>query len=99
MPTTATISTFGVQPGWIQYSIVRSGIVRINEIIELTTITKISINQLFTLKSLTAKGMKKIVSMTYTVDKNKKSLRINYLCPTGAIPVFYDFSTTKKKTR
>ena len=43
--------------------------------------------------------MKKIVSMTNTVDKNKKSLRINYLCPTGAIPVFYDFSTTKKKTR
>ena len=43
--------------------------------------------------------MKKIVSMTNTVDNNKKSLRINYLCPTGSIPVFYDFSTTKKKTR
>lgn len=41
--------------------------------------------------------MKKIVSMTNTVGNNKKSLRINYLCPTGAIPVFYDFSTTKKK--
>ena len=43
--------------------------------------------------------MKKIVSMTNTVDNNKKSLRINYLCPTGAIPVFYDFSTTKKKNK
>ena len=41
--------------------------------------------------------MKKIVKLTNIVDNN--SLRINYLCPTGAIPVFYDFSTTKKKTR
>ena len=43
--------------------------------------------------------MKKIVKMTNIVDNNKKSLRINYLCPTGEIPVFYDFSKKKKKTR
>ena len=51
----------------------------------------ISINQLFTLKSLTVKGMKKIVKMNYIVDHN--SLRINYLCPTGMIPVFYKVSS------
>ena len=78
MPTTATISTFGVQPGWIQ---------RQSPII-------ISINQLFTLKSLTAKGIKKIVKMTNIVDNN--SLRINYLCPTGMIPVFYNLKSSKR---
>lgn len=55
----------------------------------------ISINQLFTLKSLTAKGMKKIVKMTNIVDNN--SLRINYLCPTGMIPVFYNCKSKAKE--
>ena len=35
--------------------------------------------------------MKKIVKMNYIVDHN--SLRINYLCPTGMIPVFYKVSS------
>ena len=35
--------------------------------------------------------MKKIVKMTNIVDNN--SLRINYLCPTGMIPVFYNLNS------
>ena len=39
--------------------------------------------------------MKKIVKMTNIVDNN--CLRINYLCPTGMIPVFYDFKPSKRR--
>lgn len=37
--------------------------------------------------------MKKIVKKTNTVDNN--SLRINYLCPTGMIPVFSNVKSSK----
>ncbi len=39
--------------------------------------------------------MKKIVKMTNIVDNN--GLRINYLCPTGMIPVFYNFKVKQDK--
>ena len=39
--------------------------------------------------------MKKIAKKTNMV--NNKSLRINYLCPTGMIPVFYNFKSSKKR--
>lgn len=39
--------------------------------------------------------MKKIVKMTNIVDNN--SLRINYLCPTGMIPVFYNCKSKAKE--
>ena len=38
--------------------------------------------------------MKKIVKLTNIVDNN--SLRINYLCPTGMIPVFYNLKSSKR---
>ncbi len=38
--------------------------------------------------------MRKIVKKTNMVDN--KTLKINYLCPTGMIPVFYDFKSNKK---
>ena len=41
--------------------------------------------------------MKKIAKKTNMVNNN--SLRINYLCPTGMIPVFYNFKQEKKVNR
>ena len=41
--------------------------------------------------------MKKIAKKANMVNNN--NLRINYLCPTGMIPIFYDFNTTKSKTK
>ena len=39
--------------------------------------------------------MRKIVKKTNMVDN--RTLKINYLCPTGMIPVFYDFKLSNKR--
>ena len=43
--------------------------------------------------------MKKIMKKSERSDKNKSNMRINYLCPTGMIPVFYSPYTNRKETK
>lgn len=43
--------------------------------------------------------MKKIFKKTNKSDNNKSNMRINYLCPTGMIPVFYYQVHTKKESK
>ncbi len=43
--------------------------------------------------------MKKIMKRSNMSDNNKSNMRINYLCPTGMIPVFYSHGSYRKETK